>query len=209
MTQKRSTVRRPLPCYAATVATKGFSSGAGVVDGRDSDIGQAQVNGELAAMVVDVVEHRGAQEDDTRYAQDGIAVDQPGPGGHQAWRRPSSSECLLQWPGSGRKRQGVPSGFFGSTGSSNVNLVDIVGCGFRDAALGCSDVHSELAEGAGLWMGTPRELVFGNALETLGAAGFILQLRENSIDDGHASSLPHEVRVVARIELQNHSNQAR
>lgn len=176
-------------CFERLVGLReGVFVGAGAVDRGDGDLEQAEVDGELAAVMVEVVEHDVADEFDTRHRDDFFAScrEAPGRGGcgfGQAFDEflrgfGAGLECVEDFL--------LVSGLRGSK-RGGIDFVYIVLRDARDAARDAGDVIRQFADGHGFGVRRPVEFIGGDAIENAaGGGGFSLEFIQHG-----GKGLPH------------------
>ena len=160
---------------------EGVFVGAGAVDGGDGDLEEAQVDGELAAVVIPVVEHDVADQLDARDREDFLAICFQAPGCGGCGFGQAFDELL---GGLYAALEGVENLFliFGLLRGEGgrIDFVHVVLGDPGDAGWDGGNVIRELAEGHGFRVRRPVEFVGWDAIENAaGGGGFSLEFIEH------------------------------
>src|SRR5205823_2338312 len=159
------------------------------VEAGDRDVVEPQVDGELAAVMDDVVHHEAAMHGDLGHGEDHVLAVAEGPGlvpglvAGAGEGRPGRGDVLVE------ERQELLGGLRlgGVVAAGEVELVGGDGRGGPARELG--EVDGEAAEGHGLRVRLPGGLVHGHALEGAPGVGHLhVELGKQGIADAHGKS---------------------
>jgi hypothetical protein len=160
---------------------EGVFVGAGAVDRGDGDLEQAEVDGELAAVVIPVVEHDVADELDSWDRQDFVAVCFQAPGRGGSGFGQALDELL---GGFYAVFEGIEDFFFifgllrGESGG--IDFVHVVLGDARDAGGDAGDVMGKFADRHRFRVRRPSEFVSWDAVENAaGGGGFSMEFLEH------------------------------